>query len=61
MGIESTKIISREEAIDKINKYLLIKYGNPLETMTNDELDKELHKLKYELNEDIFENYIIKD
>jgi hypothetical protein len=63
MGIESTRIISRTEAIDKIKGYLSIKLNidNILEKSTNDELDKLLHKLKYELDVDIFDNYIIKD
>ena len=60
MSIESTQFITRERAIEKIKYYLSLRNsGDTLEEMTDDQLDNMLHSLKYELDEDKFENYII--
>lgn len=57
MGIESTRDISRSAAIDKIESYISLRLK--LESLSNEQLDELLHKLKYELDVDIFENYRI--
>ena len=59
MSIESTQFITRDEAIDKILYYLSQKHGTDYTRFSNDELDELLHSLKYELDLDRYENYII--
>jgi hypothetical protein len=60
MSIESTQFITKDEAVEKIMFYLSVKYGDrDFANFSIDQLDRMLHSLKYELDLDIFENYII--